>query len=681
VWPIDQATGTAPPGWPGWPEGKRFALVLTHDVEGQKGFSRVPQLMEVTRNHGFRASFNFVPKGEYRADRQLLDLLKSSGFEVGIHGFEHDGKLYRSKKGFLAKAALIRRTLQEWEAVGFRSPFVQHQLSWMHKLGCEYDASTFDTDPFEPQSDGASTIFPFWVPGEDNTGFVELPYSLVQDFTLFKVLGEQNIDIWKKKLDWVAEHGGMALMNTHPDYMCFQGTPDRDEYPVAFYEEFLSYVREKYGDTFWHALPREVSRYYCQKLPAERRNTRRKVCMIAYTEYEFDGRVRRYAETLARRGDVVDVISLCAAPVGEAATKLNGVTIHSLFRRDYNESSPWTYVFRHLRFLVRASATVSRLHARNHYDVVHIHNIPDFLVFAAWSPKLTGAKLILDIHDVVPELFEMKFHSVFKRLYIACLLAIEKLSARFVDHVIISNHLWREKLIARSVDQDRCSVLVNHVDPHVFTRRPRTRNDGKFIVLFPGSFQWHQGLDIGIRAFSQFRKAMPNAEFHLYGCGNVKLETELRALVRDLDLEDCVKFYESVALEEVAQLIADSDLGVVPKRADSFGNEAYSTKIMEFMSQGVPVVVSRTKIDSYYFKDDDVRFFTPGDSDSMAKAMIEVAEDQGLRESLIAHGLEYVEQNSWLRKQKEYLDLIDELSTEHFHIRQPKADFTPAVER
>lgn len=681
VWPIDRDAGKAPTGWPGWPEGKQFALVLTHDVEGRKGFNRVQDLIEVTQQHGFRASFNFVPKGEYQVDRRMLDLVNNAGFEVGVHGLEHDGKLYRSNGKFAAKALQIRDALQKWGACGFRSPLMQHRLSWIHKIGAEYDASTFDVDPFEPQPDGMSTIFPFWVPGEYNSGFVELPYSLVQDFTLFKVLGETSIDIWKKKLDWVAEHGGMALINTHPDYMNFDGNPAPDEYSARFYDEFLRYAREKYGDSCWHALPREVCRYYCEKVPMENRNTRRKICMIAYTEYESDNRVRRYAETLARRGDIVDIIALSMGPIQEAQTSLSGVTIYHVASRDQNESSPWTYAFRHFSFLVRASAAVIKLHLQKRYDVVHVHNIPDFLVFAAWYPKLMGAKIILDIHDVVPELFEIKFQSGFKRHYVAILRFIEKQSIRFVDHVIISNHLWQDKLIARSVDKSRCSVLVNHVDPQVFTRQARTRNDGKYIVIFPGTFQWHQGLDIGIRAFSEFKKKVPNAEFHLYGRGNDTLRNELKALVQHLGLEESVKFFQPVSLDNIVQVIADADLGVVPKRADSFGNEAYSTKIMEFMSQGIPVVVSRTKIDSYYFKEDEVRFFPSGDSEGMARAMCEVAENQSLRDSLIAHGLEYVEKNGWAQKRKEYLDLIDDLATEHFDDAPRKRDPAPALGR
>ena len=363
---------------------------------------------------------------------------------------------------------------------------MQHKLGWIHQLGSEYDASTFDVDPFEPQPDGMSTIFPFWVPSGDDTGYVELPYTLVQDFNLFKVLGEKNIDIWKKKLDWVAEHGGMALINTHPDYMCFGRKPARDEYPVSHYDEFLRYAREKYGDTFWHALPREVSRYYCEKVPIEKRNTRRKICMIAYSHYIYDNRVRRYAETLARRGDIVDVIALSSSPTEQAEIELNGV--RSLQRISACEERVQSVDLRPASSAFHGKGLVAALQIarEKNYDVIHVHNIPDFLVFAAWYPKYTGAKLILDIHDIVPELFENKFRTGIKKLYVTALRIVEKLSIKFVDHVIVSNHLWYDKLIARSADENHCSVLVNHVDPEIFARRPRTRNDGKLHRPLPG---------------------------------------------------------------------------------------------------------------------------------------------------------------------------------------------------
>ena len=666
VWPIDPRAARVPAGWPGWPAGKRFAFVLTHDVEGSKGVSRVEQLMNLELRHGFNSCFNFVPEGEYRVSDATREMLGHAGFEVGVHGLEHDGKLYSSKEQFAAKAFRINEYLRKWNCSGFRSPLMQHKLEWLHALNVQYDASTFDTDPFEPQSDAAGTIFPYWVPGPGESGYVELPYTLVQDFSLFGVLREQNIDIWKRKVDWVAEHGGMVLLNTHPDYMCFEGQPRRDEFPVAHYEELLRYVRDKYGESHWAALPREVARYYRERVSLPLRNTRKKICMVAYSPYEADNRVRRYAETLAKRGDQVDVIAISGPDVGRPEKEINGVTVYRVQHRVHNERTKWTYAWRLLRFLVASSRTLTQLHKRSRYDVIHVHNMPDFLVFAAWYPKLTGAKLILDIHDVVPELFANKFRTRLKAVYIGLLKIVERVSAGFVDHVIVSNHLWHKTVIARSVPASRCSVLINHVDPEMFTQRARTRTDDRFIILFPGSLQWHQGLDIAISAFAEVKIKVPNAEFHIYAGAGGDLKATLRDLVRSLNLEGSVKFFGGVSLDQVANVIANADLGVVPKRADSFGNEAYSTKIMEFMSQGVPVVVSRTKIDSFYFEEGDVHFFRSGDSHAMANAMLDVINDRPLRDSLVIRGYEYVARNGWGRKKKEYLDLIDTLSTERF---------------
>src|SRR5580704_3218324 len=351
VWPIDPTSGAIPPGWPGWPDGKKFAFVLTHDVEGSKGVSRVEQLMNLEQKYGFRSCFNFVPEGEYRLSDSLRKTLDHAGFEIGVHGLEHDGKLYRSKAKFAADARRINDYARKWNVSGFRSPLMQHRLGWLHRLDVEYDASTFDTDPFEPEPDGMGTIFPFWVPGPNGSGYVELPYTLVQDFTLFSVLREQNIEIWKRKLDWLVERGGMVLLNTHPDYMCFRGKPARNEFPVGLYEELLRYVHEKYEGSYWAATPREVSRYYRDAVPLASRNTRKKICMLAYTPYEYDNRVRRYAETLAKRGDKVDVIALGSAGVEKSIEEINGVTVHRIQNRKHNERNKWTYGWRLLKFL------------------------------------------------------------------------------------------------------------------------------------------------------------------------------------------------------------------------------------------------------------------------------------------------------------------------------------------
>ena len=259
-----------PKEWRGWPEGKKFAFVITHDVEGPEGVSKCPSLMQMERELGFRSSFNFIPEGNYSVSDELRENLNENGFEIGVHDLRHDGFLYRSREHFRANAERINDYLKKWDAVGFRSGFMLHKLDWLHDLNILYDASTFDTDPFEPQPDGFRTIFPFHVKAPGNTrgsGYIELPYTLPQDSTLFLLLKEKTPEIWKRKLDWIAEHGGLALVNIHPDYMDFAGNDFSSFcYPADLVRELMSYVAETHKGAFWNPLPRELALWYQQEI-------------------------------------------------------------------------------------------------------------------------------------------------------------------------------------------------------------------------------------------------------------------------------------------------------------------------------------------------------------------------------------------------------------------------------
>jgi hypothetical protein len=263
IWPIDPISCKKPENWEGWPNNKKFALVLTHDVESDKGQQRCLALSELEMQYGFRSSFNFVPK-RYNNSPKLKNQLQENGFEVGVHGLYHDGKLYSGKNLFQKRAVSINQYLNEWGSVGFRSPAMHHNLDWIHQLNIDYDASTFDTDPFEPQADAVRTIFPFFVHKDSSyDGYIELPYTLPQDFTLYILMGEKNVNIWKRKLDWIADKGGMALVNVHPDYMNFgSGKPSCEEYPAEYYAEFLDYIKTNYNGCYWHVLPKEIAVFW-----------------------------------------------------------------------------------------------------------------------------------------------------------------------------------------------------------------------------------------------------------------------------------------------------------------------------------------------------------------------------------------------------------------------------------
>ena len=664
IWPVHEAAGQRPAGWPGWPDGKQFAFVLTHDVEGPGGVAASPALADLEVAHGFRSSFNFVPEGTYPVPSALRRQLSDRGFEIGIHDLHHDGLLYHSRADFRKNAERINAYVKEWGAAGFRSGFMLHELDWLHDLDVEYDASTFDTDPFEPQPEAVGTIFPFWIPPPpdrpDRRGYVELPYTLPQDSTLFLILRETTPDIWIKKLDWVARHGGMALINVHPDYLQFSGQRRSPRtFPVEHYTALLRHVRDNYAGQYWQPLPRELARYVAEFKPRRQLRRPKRVCLVTYSFYERDSRVSRYGDALAQRGDEVEVLSLRSSPSMPRDEVVNGCRIVRLQERPLNEKSPWAFLFRLVRFLWQASWWLQASHSRRPYDIIHVHNVPDFLVFAAWRPKLGKAKIILDIHDIVPELFESKFGVAPHSFTVGMLKLMERASAAAADHVILANHLWLPVYTGRSGHPKKVSVLINYVDNGIFATRLRQRQDGRQIVLFPGSLQFHQGLDVAVRAFPRVVEQVPGAELHIYGDGPAK--AGLITLAKELGLDGHVKFFGYVSTKEIAAIMAEADLGVVPKKADSFGNEAFSTKIFEFMSLGIPVVASSTKIDRYYFTDSVLRFFESGNSEALAENMIDLLRHPDIARQMASRASEYVAKNSWETRKVDYLAIVDRL--------------------
>ncbi len=232
---------------PFWPDGYRFAFVLTHDVETEEGQAHVRAVADLDKRYGFRSSFNFVPE-RYSLDYGLMEDLRQQGFEIGIHGLRHDGKLFNSHAEFIRRAERINGYLKELDAVGFRSPFTLRNPEWMQALEIEYDSSFFDTDPYEPMPGGTMSIWPFFL-----GRFVELPYTLIQDYTLTAVLGERTPRLWLQKADFIERYHGMILLNAHPDYL---------SRPAAWqmYADFLQAMLRRNG--YWHALPREAARWW-----------------------------------------------------------------------------------------------------------------------------------------------------------------------------------------------------------------------------------------------------------------------------------------------------------------------------------------------------------------------------------------------------------------------------------
>jgi peptidoglycan/xylan/chitin deacetylase (PgdA/CDA1 family) len=239
-----------------WPGGHRFAYVLTHDVEGPRGLAEAKRLLEVEARHGMVSAW-FLVAEDYPVEPAVLDAIRAAGGEVGLHGLHHDGRLFESRDRFERQLPRIHRYLSEWDAEGFRSPATHRHAGWMPELGSCYDSSFHDTDPFDAQPGGCCSILPYFL-GD----LVELPITLPHDFTLFEILRERDIGLWREKASWIAEHGGLVNVLVHPDYAL---TEERRRH----YDELLGFLASLDGG--WHALPRDVARWWRRRAALEAR--------------------------------------------------------------------------------------------------------------------------------------------------------------------------------------------------------------------------------------------------------------------------------------------------------------------------------------------------------------------------------------------------------------------------
>lgn len=675
-WPIHEASGRTPEAWPGWPGGKQFAFVLSHDVEGPAGLARCRQLAELEMKHGFRSVFNFIPDGDYEVPSELLAWLTRNGFEIGVLLTSRLRCVQAS--AFRGELLAIQRQMNAWNTVGLRADFMLDEFGWPHDLTIDYCSSSRDVDLPATGHRSAQTIFPFWTADRDPSdpcarvgvqgprstrGYVELPVTLPDDLDLFGVLEHSAIEVWQRKLRWLASKGGQALLVTHPHAMSMAGHSSGESvYPVQHYSDFLKFVRDEYGEACWSALPAEVAAY-CRPLRSRRPLSTRSVAMVAYSHYNSDNRVRRYAETLARRGDQVRVFCLGTEDKVRSGLweRVNGVEVLRVQSRANRESGKWLPAWRLSCFFWRTMVHLGPGNFPRGCDLLHVHNIPDFLVFAGWRLKWRGTRIILDIHDIVPELYEYKFSKETWSPLAAGLRFIEKVACWFSDHVIIANHIWKETIVSRSAPLDKVTALINNVDLEMFSPKVRTRTDDRLILIYPGSLNYHQGLDIAVNAMPLLIQRFPTIELHIYGNGPVL--PGLRARAADLGLGDHVKFFKHVIIDKISEVMANADLGIVPKRAEGFGDEAFSTKVMEFMSQGLPVVISRTRIDTMYFDDSVAAFFESGNASDFARAVTEVLSLPDLRHRLSEQGLRYARANAWETMKDVYLDIVDRLTT------------------
>jgi glycosyltransferase involved in cell wall biosynthesis len=698
VWPIMPGSEVPPENWPGWPSDKKFALVLTHDVESRAGLGKCRPLMQLEMELGFRSSFNFVPEGKYRVPAELREALTGGGFEVGIHDLKHDGHLFASHRGFKRRAERINGYARKWGASGFRSGFMLRNLDWLHDLDVQYDASTFDTDPFEPQPDGGHTIFPFWVPrpngssanGHESTrasssrnGYVELPYTLPQDSTLFLVLRESTPEIWMSKLDWIAQHGGMVLLDVHPDYMSFDGSPQTTtEYPVALYHEFLSYVKTTYAGQYWHALPKEVAKHVTQIHASEVSHCQddelafsrapalcgKRAAVLLFSHYPADPRPRRAAEALAAQGIKIDLICL-RGDDGEPARETFGSINVTRVRLKRQRGSKLGYVWQYVTFVLASFFYLASRSLTRRYDLVHVHNMPDILVFGATVPKILGAKVILDLHDPMPELMQTIFRLPEKSLSVVMLKRLEKLSIRFSDLVLTVNLACKKIYSSRSCQADKIKVVINSPDDEIFRFRGGNATDVKgkngngsdpFVILYHGSLVRRNGFDLAMESLEKVKKTISTAQLRVCGERTDFFE-EVMQWAHQRGLDGNVDYLGLRDLKGIVEAIEECDLGIIPNHRNIFTEINTPTRIFEYLALAKPVIAPRAKGIQDYFGDNDLIFFELGNGDDLARKIEFAYSHPEEVADTVKRGQEVYLSHTWSRERLSLLNSVSEL--------------------
>ncbi len=386
---------------------------------------------------------------------------------------------------------------------------------------------------------------------------------------------------------------------------------------------------------------------------------------IAYTHYESDPRVRREAEALAARGDRVVVWTLRGEGQPQTST-LNGVEVHRIRMPRYRGARALTYVGSYLRFMAAVSLQLVQAHAREKLDIVHVHTMPDFMVFAGLLPKLTGAKVALDMHDLMPDLYALKFGMGRTHPVVRALQLTQQSATGFADVVLCVHENQYGLLLEDGVPARKLIIVMNAADPELFPPRkkqPRIKENGPIEMVYHGTILHRYGIDLAIRAFAKAHAQLPQLRFKILGAGDY-LE-EARALAASLGLSAPNFEMPGVhrPLEEVAQAIRGAHIGVVPNR-DDHEDSVLPTKLLEYIAIGIPSIASKTRCISRFFDDSQVQLVPVGDVEGMAKAMVDLAQDAARRKAMVAAGRKWEEAYGWEVNKKALFRTFDSLCLE-----------------
>ena len=395
-----------------------------------------------------------------------------------------------------------------------------------------------------------------------------------------------------------------------------------------------------------------------------------KICMVAHQYYYRDPRVRRYAEALANDGVHVDII--CPRdpkePKSDYHKNIRIITVP--VGRNYKGKG--SYIFEYVLSFFFYFIKVSTLFLKNHYQIVHVHSIPDFLIFTAIVPKIFGAKLILDIKDLMPEVYASKYKvNELSRLY-NLLKFQERLSAKFAHAVITANSNFKNNLINRGIVFREITVINNIADTNIFNRFLYRKNllekNGHFTLIYPGTIAPRYGLDIVIKGLPFLVNKIPEIRFIVVGA-EVEHTNELKKLAKELNVINNIGFTGILPIEAIPKQIVQADIGIYAGISDPHMDIATPTKVIEYAIMGIPIVASRLKILEDLFEPASIMFFESGNVEEFSNCILKLYNSPELRSQLVKNAdSDFVSKHSWEHEKRKYYDLLNRLLPNDYNL-------------
>lgn len=374
--------------------------------------------------------------------------------------------------------------------------------------------------------------------------------------------------------------------------------------------------------------------------------------------------MRREAETLADAGYPIDLI--CYRKIHQLPEEeLNGVRVYRI-PMQRSRGSAFRYLWEYFYFTLRAFGKLTRLHLRNRYRLIHVHNMPDILIFSALVPRFTGAKILLDLHDPMPEVFMAKYGISSAHPAIGMLRFLERLSIRLADHVITPNLAFRKLFLNRGCPPQKVSVVMNTPMSKIFTpceeskpTEAKTSGRDYFSIMFHGTVVKRHGLTLALQALERVLEKIPNIRFEVYGEGDF-VQPFLRE-IRQRRLTQIVRYHGFVSNETIARVISEIDLGIIPNYRSPFTECNLPVRIFEYLSRGKPVIVPRLPGIQDYFPDHAIFYFEPDDADSLTQTILRVLLNNNGRQAVLENGLAIYRKYRWDLQKRHFISRIEQL--------------------